>query len=69
MGRKADNLVGFHFGYLEVLKKSDHKDASRHAYWTCRCERCGSIKNIRSDNLWSGRSTTCGYCELRKSLL
>jgi hypothetical protein len=61
MGRKADNLIGFRFGYLEVIKKSDYKDA-------CRCALCGTIKDIRGDNLWSGRSTTCG-CNRKKGFL
>lgn len=60
MGRKAEDLSGSRFGYLEVLGRSDKTDRAKRIYWACRCECCGTIKDIRGDNLRSGRTITCG---------
>ena len=69
MGRKAEDLTGHTFGYLKVLARSARKDVSRHVYWTCQCECCGKIKDIRGDNLQSGRVITCGCYKTWKSAM
>ena len=53
----AKDLVGNQFGKLIVIGKADIK--SRRAYWVCKCE-CGTVKNVRGDNLLSGRTVSCG---------
>ena len=37
-------------------------DKSGRAYWRCQCELCGTIKDIRGDNLRRGTSTKCIHC-------
>ena len=44
------------FGFLTVIGKS----ADKRYYYTCRCERCGNIKDIRKDNLFEGNTVSCG---------
>lgn len=60
MGGKANDLTGQQFGYLYVLCRSERKDSTGHAYWACRCSLCGSIKDIRSDNLTKEIVLSCG---------
>ena len=59
------NLSGKVFGYLEVIEFV--KKVGTSYYWKCRCiyENCGNIKNIRSKDLTSGGTKTCG-CKRKK---
>ena len=50
------DLTGKHFGRWTVIRYAGYR---RGAIWECRCE-CGKIKNIRSDHLRYGKSTSCG---------
>lgn len=55
MGRFID-LTGQRFGRWTVLRYAGSHNG---AFWECRCD-CGKIKNVRSDRLRNGRSTSCG---------
>lgn len=52
------NLTNRTFGDLRVLLRYP-ADGERFAYWLCRC-RCGQEFAVRSDNLISGHTQTCG---------
>lgn len=54
-GYKID-LTGQHYGDLEV--KGYNKDTKQ---WICQC-KCGRIVEVRSNNLKSGNTKTCGIC-------
>ncbi len=54
------DLTGQKFGKLTVLKIDEEKK-SRKTYWICKCQ-CGNKKSIRSDNLISKITISCGEC-------
>lgn len=51
------NLVGRRFGRLTVVSRAANKGAS--VCWNCLCD-CGKKKVIRSNDLKSGKSLSCG---------
>jgi hypothetical protein len=55
MGKRID-LTGQRFGRWQVLEIVGYKKG---VYWLCRCD-CGNVKEVRSDRLRDGRSTSCG---------
>ena len=52
------NLAGERFGRLVVLSLHPGKQG-RNCLWLCRCD-CGEERVVRSGNLRSGHSTSCG---------
>jgi hypothetical protein len=58
--KKRFDLTGRKFGLLEVIKKHGHAKGG-HILWLCKCE-CGNTKTVRSPDLKSGRTKSCG-CE------
>ena len=63
MAKLKHNLLGKTFGRLTVLKRSPNK--SRSTIWLCECE-CGNVKNIRSGDLVSGDTKSCGCLNIEK---
>lgn len=57
MSRIRD-LKGQRFGKLLVVSKGDN-DKNHRATWNCKCD-CGKITNVKSANLISGRTNSCG---------
>ena len=57
MAQKID-LQGQRFGRLTVIKYS-HLDKHNRIVWLCKCD-CGNEKEIPSQNLVTGRTTSCG---------
>lgn len=58
--RNTRNLTGQTFGLLTVIKRADgSRLKGRHVVWECRCE-CGKTKNVASDMLISGHTSSCG---------
>lgn len=58
--RNFNDLTGFVFGILTVVKKQDFKlRENGRILWLCKCE-CGNEKTISSSNLKSGNTTSCG---------
>lgn len=55
---RAKIKEGDKFGFLESVK-SVGKDKHGNNLWECLCF-CGTVKNIRSANLLSGKSRSCG---------
>lgn len=55
--KKLIDLTGKKFGKLTVLKRSHNKNNQVH--WLCQCE-CGTIKEVSSQNLRTGHTTSCG---------
>lgn len=51
------NLIGEKYNYLTVIGEGRY--ISKRQYWICQCE-CGTIKEIRSDQLKSGGTKSCG---------
>lgn len=61
--RKDDS--GHRFGHLTVIGLSEKKGSHGASYYRCKCD-CGTIKDIRADNLRRGFVTSCG-CRGRNS--
>lgn len=57
MGKFKD-LTGQRFGYLYVVDRYI-ADSLKGAYWNVRCD-CGTTKTIRSGQLLSGKTVSCG---------
>lgn len=55
------DMTGKQCGHWYVMQFS-HFDKKRRAYWWCECGLCGTIKQIRGDNLRRGTSTKCIHC-------
>lgn len=62
MGRKIRDLKGERFGALTVLEFAGKRNGR--TYWLCECD-CGSYKAIRTGDLTSGHSKSCG-CSYKK---
>lgn len=57
--KKAIDLTGKTFGKLKVIKRAETKSGEHHVKWLCECE-CGKVKSIRSQDLRTGKSQSCG---------
>jgi len=57
MGKPLIDLTGKKFGILQVLHRSG--SSSGKAVWRCLCE-CGSLRDVISAHLRSGRQVSCG---------
>lgn len=55
---KVRDLTGQKFGMLSVVSRGEN-DKSGRATWNCVCE-CGNLTNVKSGNLTSGRTFSCG---------
>jgi len=55
----ADNLKGMRFGRLVVLKRKGTSLNDRHPIWRCKCD-CGKKTDVRSCDLKSGNTKSCG---------
>jgi hypothetical protein len=70
MGNVKFDLTGQRFGKLIVLKRGEtiiKENGQRFTTWTCQCD-CTRIKDIRSNSLRRGLSTSCGLCgRIKKS--
>ena len=53
-----ENLIGKKFGRLTVIELSPVQK-NNNTYWRCQCN-CGNIKDIKSTNLKSGITKSCG---------
>ena len=51
------NLLNKKFNYLTIIDGPIIKN--KKTYWICRCD-CGKIKQIRADQLKSGKTKSCG---------
>ena len=56
--KRRFDLTGRNFGLLEVIKRHGHAKGG-HIVWLCKCE-CGNTKTIRSADLKSGKTKSCG---------
>ena len=56
---KKANLVGEHFGKLEVIAYDCSVNGK--SMWKCRCE-CGNETIVSTNNLRSGNTKSCGKC-------
>ena len=54
----VNDLKGQKFGRLTVIERAK-KENERHAVWLCICD-CGNYVTVKSDNLKSGNSKSCG---------
>lgn len=60
--RLSLKLEGQRFGKLTVLERVGSiidTNGNIHSFWKCKCE-CGTIKNIKSNDLVSGKVSSCG---------
>ena len=57
MGQLID-ITGNKYGRLTVIKR-DGKSKDHQAMWLCECE-CGNQVRVRSKDLRSGHTTSCG---------
>lgn len=61
----AKNLIGQTFGRLTVIKRNGTKGSR--ALWRCRCA-CGKYTDVRSIDLLSGNTKSCGCLGKHKAL-
>src|SRR3974390_990566 len=61
----TDNLIGKAFGFWTVTDKATRKARDGRLYWKCICI-CGTEKEISSETLKNGSSTSCGCSRKRK---
>lgn len=59
----SEDLTGSNFGSWEVLSFSRTKN--RRSWQICKCLKCGTIKEVRTDHLKSGKSKSCGSKECK----
>lgn len=52
------DLTGMSFGRIYVIERNGY-DKSGKILWKCKCS-CGEIKNIRGNDLRSGKVLSCG---------
>jgi len=56
---RAIDLTGRRFGRWTVLEYSHSAGVPKKRYWLCKCD-CGTVRNVASGDLLSGRSKSCG---------
>ena len=59
LGKNQKDLSGMRFGRLTVLNKTEYKAKDGCIMWKCVCD-CGKTVNVRSHNLISGGTKSCG---------
>lgn len=68
MGRKSKVKPGQRYGDLTVLQRAftvhDGQGSPGYVMWMCRCD-CGVEKPVRSNNLRSGNTQSCGCRQQR----
>lgn len=64
MGKPLNDLQGFQFGSLTVLKLGRSKGNG--AWWVCQC-KCGKQKEIRASDMVQGKINSCG-CEHKERI-
>lgn len=58
ISKQYKDLTGMKFGKLTVLQDTGRTYRGNHI-WHCKCD-CGNEKNVRSENLIDGNTTSCG---------
>lgn len=59
MPKAKINLLGQHFGELEVVEYDESRSKQAHrSYWKCKCS-CGNIKSIRASDIVKAKSCGC----------
>lgn len=53
------DLTGQRFGRLTVIKDSGERGKDGSIMYLCKCD-CGNTKNVRTSNLTSGKTKSCG---------
>lgn len=69
MNSTTIDLTGKKFGKLTVIEKGKGRYTSGGQYkttWLCKCE-CGNVKEVDSQKLRKGHTTSCG-CQLKSKL-
>lgn len=61
-----EELKGKMFGFLEVISEAKRK--GKYRFLTCKCHRCGRIKDINLHSVTHGITTSCG-CGHRNNLI
>jgi len=66
--RKID-LAGMVFNKMLVMHRDANQDSGsgKHVYWICECQKCGTIRSIRSSDLLSGTVQDCGCGKTERS--
>lgn len=67
MAPRSKVAEGMRFGLLLVLEKSERKYLGWQPMWNVRCD-CGTEKEVRSCNLVSGNTSSCGCQIIPKSV-
>lgn len=62
---KLIDLTGQKFGYWTVLERGKNNPQGK-ARWICKCEACGTIKEVDGGHLRAGRTTNCGCIRMEK---
>lgn len=62
------NLSGMKFGKLEIIEETKERSKDRQKIYMCKCE-CGKLINIRSGDLKSGNTKSCGCAHYKANNL
>ena len=54
----ALDLTGKQFGYLKAIKKAESRSGK--TYWLCECQLCGTLKEVQTCHLTTGKIISCG---------
>lgn len=65
-GRCMKDISTKTFGRLKVIECTGKTNSSGHLIWVCECS-CGNQKEIPSDSLLSGKTTSCGCYQKEKA--
>jgi len=57
---RTPDLIGKHFGHLDVVGKSDKLGQNNAVIWECKCD-CGNITYATTAQLTSGHKRSCGH--------
>lgn len=69
IGRRYAELSGKRFGKLLVLYRVNQTEDGDHApLWKCQCD-CGNTVKVKSGNLMSGKTNSCGCIRREKTSL
>ena len=69
IGRRYAELSGKRFGKLLVLYRVNQTEDGDHApLWKCQCD-CGNTVKVKSGNLMSGKTNSCGCIKREKTSL
>lgn len=57
--KQGNDLIGKHFGKLEVIEQLNERNKDRGIMWLCKCD-CGNYTTVSTHDLKRGHTQSCG---------